>query len=54
MDVTFEYCFFFVQKQDILQNSLSMYGNDMGMCNGNVKLGCISPSEQGAKRMKSS
>ncbi|XP_017778326.1 PREDICTED: transcription factor RFX3 isoform X1 [Nicrophorus vespilloides] len=42
------------KKQDILQNSLTIYGND-SMCNGNVmnsaKLGCVSPSDS-TKRMK--
>lgn len=47
-----------LQKQDILQNSLSMYGNETGICNGsgnlpnNAKLGCVSPSDQTSKRMK--
>ncbi|KAJ8911375.1 hypothetical protein NQ315_014206 [Exocentrus adspersus] len=35
-------------KQDIMQNSLSIYGNNDLMGNGNItsKLGCVSPSEQ--------
>lgn len=41
------------QKQDIMQNSLSIYGNE-GVCNGGVsaKLGCVSPSEHLSKRAK--
>ncbi|XP_063927251.1 transcription factor RFX3 isoform X1 [Zophobas morio] len=40
-------------KQDIMQNSLSIYGND-GVCNGGVsaKLSCVSPSEHLSKRAK--
>ncbi|KAJ3625740.1 hypothetical protein MTP99_016287 [Tenebrio molitor] len=40
-------------KQDIMQNSLSIYGNE-GVCNGGVsaKLGCVSPSEHLSKRAK--
>ncbi|XP_018564569.1 DNA-binding protein RFX2 isoform X1 [Anoplophora glabripennis] len=41
-------------KQDIMQNSLSVYGNNDSVGNGNVnnKLGCVSPSEQLSKRPK--
>ncbi|XP_044261030.1 transcription factor RFX3-like isoform X3 [Tribolium madens] len=40
-------------KQDIMQNSLSIYGND-GVCNGGVsaKLSCVSPSDHLSKRAK--
>ncbi|KAJ8928799.1 hypothetical protein NQ314_018587, partial [Rhamnusium bicolor] len=44
-------------KQDIMQNSLSIYGNNESMGNGNVslssaKLGCLSPNEPLSKRPK--
>ncbi|KAF2897982.1 hypothetical protein ILUMI_08189 [Ignelater luminosus] len=45
-------------KQDSLHNNVSIYGNDMGVCNGNSslpnssKLGCISPTDHTSKRMK--
>lgn len=44
-------------KQDIMQNNLSIYGNEMSLCNGSmnpnntVKLGCNSPSDHN-KHMK--
>ncbi|XP_076265957.1 regulatory transcription factor Rfx isoform X4 [Rhynchophorus ferrugineus] len=38
-------------KQDIIQNSLCVYGNNDLLCNGG-KLGCVSPTEQLTKRQK--
>lgn len=43
-------------KQDIMQNNLSIYGNNDQICNGSPlqsgKLGCVSPTEQLSKRQK--
>lgn len=39
-----------------MQNNLSIYGNNDGICNGNMpqnnKLGCISPTDNITKRQK--